>query len=415
MKKQGPTTTLLHTPFPKKDPHGSLNFPTYESVAFEADTAEELEAAFTGEKQRHIYSRITNPTVEYFESKVQRLTGAFSVTAMSSGMAAITNLVVTLGKAGDNVVTSKHLFGNTLSLFEKTLKPYGFSAKYTDLTDPESVASEVDENTIAIFFETITNPQLEVADIRALSEIAKKNNLLLIGDTTLTPPSMFRASDFGVDFEVLSSTKYISGGATSVGGLLIDYGTYDWSGFDKTKEAFKQHGPLAFKAMLRKQVYRNMGACLSPHNAYLQSLGLDTLVLRTDRSASNALEIARWLELQPAVRHVHFPGLESSPYHQAAREQFGEKPCSLLTFDLGSKEQCYSFMNRLEVIRRATNLQDNKTLIIHPYSTIFAEYSDAQKEEMGLRDTMLRLSVGIEEVEDLVGDISQAVSGPASS
>ena len=410
MKTPGPTTRLLHTPYPLEDPYGSLNFPTYESVAFEAETVEELEAAFTGETRRHIYSRITNPTVEYFEAKVQQLTGAFAVTAMSSGMAAISNLVITLAKSGDNIVTSKHLFGNTVSLFEKTLKPFGFKAKYTDLTDPRKVVATVDPGTIAIFFETMTNPQLEVAEIRALSEIAKKNDILLIGDTTLTPPSMFRAGDHGIHIEVLSSTKYFSGGATSVGGLLIDYGNYDWSRFGKTKEAYEKYGEMAFSAMLRKQVYRNMGPCLSPGSAYLQSLGLDTLALRTERSMSNALELARWLETHPKIKHVHYPGLKSSPFYNLAVDQFGEKPGSLLTFDLDSKAACYSFMNRLKVIRRATNLQDNKTLIIHPYSTIFAEYTDEQKMDMGLRDTQIRLSVGIEEAEDLIGDLEQALA-----
>ncbi len=408
MKKQGLTTTLLHTPFPQKDPHGSMNFPVYDNVSFEFETSEELEAAFRGEKQMHQYSRITNPTVEYFESKVQRMTGAFSVTAMSSGMAAISNLVMAISHSGNNIITSKHLFGNTIALFEKTLKPYGFTAKYTDLTDPDAVAQLVDKDTVAIFFETITNPQLEVANVRALSEIAKRNNILLIADTTLTPPSVFSAKEFGIDIEVLSSTKYISGGATSVGGLLIDYGTFDWSRFGKTKEAFREHGRPVFKMILRKQIFRNLGACLSPHNAYLQSLGLDTLVLRTERSTSNALELARWLEGQDAVRHVHHPGLESSPFYKIAVEQFGDRPCSVFTFDLESKAHCYAFMNKLQVVRRATNLQDNKSLIIHPYSTIFAEYPDAEKEKMGLRDTMIRLSVGIEEVEDLIEDFTQA-------
>ena len=409
MKKRGLTTTLLHTPYPTKDPHGSLNFPVYDSVSFEFDTSEDLEAAFTGQVQRHQYSRITNPTVEYFESKVQRMTGAFSVTAMSSGMAVISNLVMAISKSGNNIITSRHLFGNTLSLFEKTLKPFGFSAKYADLTDAESVAGLIDSDTVAIFFETVTNPQLEVADIRALSDLARKNNILLIADTTVTPPSIFSAKDFGIDIEVLSSTKYFSGGATAVGGLLIDYGSFDWSKFEKTKKGFEEHGKLIFKMMFKKQVYRNMGACLSPHNAYLQSLGLDTLALRTERSTSNALELAQWLEGKEAVKRVDFPGLKSSPHHSVAMEQFGEKPCSMLTFDLESKAACYAFMNKLQVVRRATNLQDNKSLVIHPYSTIFSEYTEEQKLEMGLRDTTIRLSVGIEDLADLIEDFNQAL------
>jgi len=217
MKRRNITTKLLHTPYPVKDPHGSLNFPVYDNVAFEADTAEELEAAFTGEKNRHIYSRITNPTVAYFESKIQHATEAFAVTALSSGMAAISNLVMALCKAGDNIITTRHLFGNTLSLFEKTLQPYELSARFTDLTDREKVIDQIDERTVAIFFETITNPQLEVANIEMLLEIAREYKLVLIADTTLTPPSVFNAREAGIHFEVLSSTKYISGGGTSVG------------------------------------------------------------------------------------------------------------------------------------------------------------------------------------------------------
>lgn len=410
MTRRRITTRVIHTPFPRKDAHDSLNFPVYDSVAFEADSAEELELAFRGEKFRHLYSRITNPTVEYFEAKVKNLTGASAVTALSSGMAAITNLLMAIGKAGDNIISSRHLFGNTLSLFEKTLKPYQLSVKYADLTDTHQVKSVVDKNTIAIFFETMTNPQLEVADIRALATIAKEHRLILIADTTMTPPSVFDASALGVNFEVLSSTKYLSGGATSVGGLVIDYGNYDWADFVKIHDLYELHGPQAFNMMFRKQIYRNMGACLSAHNAYLQILGLDTLDLRTERSAGNAMVVAQWLDKQSGVQQVHYPGLESSPYHSIAVAQFGDKPCSLLTFDLESKEQCFRLMNRLKVIRRSTNLQDNKTLIIHPSSTIFAEYPEDRQAKMGLRNSMIRLSVGIEDVEDLIDDLGQALS-----
>ena len=409
MKKRNLTTKLLHAPYPVKDPHGSLNFPVYDNVAFEADTAEELEAAFTGEKNRHIYSRITNPTVTYFESKIQHATEAFAVTALSSGMAAISNLVMALGKSGDNIITTRHLFGNTLSLFEKTLQPYDLSARFADLTNAQKVIDQIDSRTVAIFFETITNPQLEVANIEMLLKVAREHKLVLIADTTLTPPSVFNAREMGIDFEVLSSTKYISGGGTSVGGLILDYGTFDWSTFSKTAPLFKEHGTSAFNVLLRKQIFRNMGACLSPHNAYMQSMGLDTLDLRTERSTSNALQMALWLENHSDVQEVHYPGLKSSPFHEIAVKQFGEKPCSMLTFDLESKKHCYAFMNRLKLARRSTNLQDNKTLIIHPHSTIFAEYPPDQIEAMGIRDTMIRLSVGIEDIEDLLEDFTQAL------
>jgi len=410
MKKRKLTTKLLHAPYPVKDPHGSLNYPVYDNVAFEADTAEELEAAFSGEKNRHIYSRITNPTVAYFESKIKHATDAFSVTALSSGMAAISNLLMALGKAGDNIISTRHLFGNTLSLFEKTLQPYDLSARFTDLTNPAEVFDQIDSRTVAIFFETITNPQLEVANIEMLLKIAREHNLVLIADTTLTPPSVFDAREVGIHFEVLSSTKYISGGGTSVGGLILDYGTFDWSTFSKTRELYEEHGSSAFNVLLRKQIFRNMGACLSPHNAFLQSLGLDTLDLRTERSTYNALQMALWLENHSDVQEVHYPGLKSSPFHEIAVKQFGEKPCSMLTFNLESKKHCYAFMNRLKLVRRSTNLQDNKSLIIHPYSTIFSEYPADEIEAMGIRDTMIRLSVGIEDIEDLIEDFTQALS-----
>ena len=409
MEERRLTTKLLHTPFPTKDPHGSLNFPVYDSVAFEAENAEELKAAFHGEKYKHLYSRISNPTVEYFESKIRNVTDAFAVTAVSSGMAAISNLILTIGRSGDNIITTRHLFGNTLSLFEKTLKPFGLEARYTDLTDLEKVEASVDDRTIAIFFETITNPQLEVADVKALSNLAKKHKLLLIADTTMTPPTVCDGRKLGVDIEVLSTTKYISGGATSVGGIIVDYGTFDWDQLEKLGNAYEEHGPFAFNVVLRREVFRNMGACLSPHNAYLQSLGLDTLVLRSDRSTSNALELAVWLEKQERVIQVHYPGLESSPFHNLAVDQYGPRPCSMLTFDLPTQEECFAFMNRLNILRRSTNLQDNKSLIIHPASTIFAEYSNEEKSQMGLRDTMMRLSVGIEDVEDLIEDCEQAL------
>ena len=256
MKKLKFTSKVVHAKFLKEDPHGSLHMPVYENVAFEFKRAEDLELAFLGKKPGHMYSRISNPTVEHFEQKVRLITDAAAVMAVSSGMAAISNLIIAIAGCGDNIITSKHLFGNTYSLFERTLKDWGLKVKYIDLTQPKDVAGLVDSNTRAIFFETITNPQLEVADAKALSSIARKNNLLLIADTTLTPPYIFNSREFGVDVEVLSSTKYISGGATSVGGLIIDNGTYDWSKNRKLKVDAKKYGPFTLLNRLRREVYR---------------------------------------------------------------------------------------------------------------------------------------------------------------
>lgn len=402
-------TKILHSKFLKEDPHGSLHIPVYDNVAFEFKNAEELELAFQGKKPAHMYSRISNPTIEYFEQRVREVTNSVGVLALSSGMAAISNVILAVCSSNDNIITSKHLFGNTYSLFENTFKSWGLATRYADLTKVDTLGKLIDDNTRLIFFETITNPQLEVADIRALSKVAKNRNLILVSDTTLTPPYAFNSKEFGVDIEVLSSTKYISGGATSVGGLIIDNGTFNWKKNRKLKDDAKKYGPFTLINKLRREVYRNMGACLSPHNAYLQSLGLETLALRVDTSCYNTQKIAEFLEASPKIKSTNYPGLKTSKYFVTAKKQFGDKTGSLLTFDLESKEQCFSFMNKLKLIRRATNLQDNRTLILHPASTIFCEYDATLKKEMGVRETMLRLSVGIEDSDDLISDISSAL------
>lgn len=402
-------TRILHTKFLKEDPHGSLHMPVYDDVTFEFKTAEELELAFSGRKPAHMYSRISNPTVEHFEQKVKTLSGALGVVALSSGMAAISNTILAIAKSGDNIITSKHLFGNTYSLFEQTLKAWGLETRYADLTKPGSITGFIDKKTKAIFLETITNPQLEVADIKSISKIARKAGILLIADTTMTPPYLFQAKDFGVDIEVISSTKWISGGATSVGGLIIDYGVYDWKQNDKLKGDAIKFGPFAFISRLRREVYRNIGACLSAHNAYLQSLGLETLPLRLDTACANTQRIAQFLQKAKQVKSVNYPGLKSSPFYGVARRQFNGKPGAVLAFNLASKSQCFKFLNSLKLIRRATNLQDNRTLVLHPASTIFCEYDDKLKREMGVPETLIRLAVGIEDYRDLIADIKQAL------
>lgn len=402
-------TKILHCRYLKEDAHGSLHMPVYDNVTFEFKSAEDIELAFLGKKPSHAYSRITNPTVEHFEQKVKSVTGSAGVIALSSGMAAISNTILAIAKTGDNIITSKHLFGNTYSLFEATLKEWGLETRYADLTRPDGVKKLLDANTKAIFLETITNPQLEVADIKALSELARPRGVLIIADTTMTPPYIFDSKEFGVDIEVISSTKWISGGATSVGGLIIDNGLYDWSKNRKLERDSVKYGPFAFIMRLRREIYRNLGACMAPHNAYLQSLGLETMPLRADTACANTKKIAAFLEKAPGVKSVNYPGLDSSPYFKIADRQFKGRPGAVLTFDLESREKCFKFINALRLIRRATNIHDNRTLILHPASTIFCEYNTALKKEMNVRETLLRLSVGIEDMEDLIEDISKGL------
>jgi O-acetylhomoserine (thiol)-lyase len=403
-------TKAIHTPFNKQDTYGALRMPVYDNVAFESTDAETLEAAFRGIKPLHTYSRISNPTVEYFESVIKNLTGSLGVIALSSGMAATANVFFCISQSGDNFITSKNLFGNTFSFFEDTLKPFGVSFKYADLTSVESIEKLIDTNSRGIFLETITNPQLEVADIKMISEVARKHHLVLIVDSTITPLSFFNANELGINIEVISSTKYISGGATSMGGIIIDHGTFDWNLIPKFSATVKKFEKFAFIAKLRKEVSRNIGACLSAHNAYLQTLGLETFDLRIKKSSQNAQILAEWLEKQQQITHVNYPGLISSVFHETSKNQFGNLHGALLTFNLSEKEYCFAFMNNLKLIRRATNLNDNKTLIIHPASTIYCEYPPEVRKELGVSDTLIRLAVGIEEPEDLIGDILQSLT-----
>ena len=343
--------------------------------------------------------------MEEFENRIKLISNATAVIAVSSGMAAIANILLALAGSGTNIVTSRHLFGNTLSLIEKTLKPWGLQARYVSMTDPLEVLAAIDANTRAVFLETVTNPQLEVADIGAIADITSGKGVPLIVDNTVTTPYLFRSKDFGVNIEVISSTKYISGGATSVGGLIIDNGNFDWRQSPRLEDWARKMGPMALLGALRREVYRNIGACLAPHHAYLQSLGLETMSLRIEKSCANALTVARFLEQHAKVAGVNYPGLENSGYHEIAAKQFKNRFGGILTFDLQSRDDCFTLINKLQLARRASNVNDNKTLVLHPASTIFCEYPEKELAAMNIRQTMIRLSVGIEDVSDIIHDL----------
>jgi O-acetylhomoserine (thiol)-lyase len=406
---KGFATKAIHGGTTGREAYGALRTPVYDTVAFEHDSARSIQLAFEGKKPAHVYSRITNPTVQDFEQKIRLLSGGTGVLAVASGMAAISNTLFTLAEAGSNIVTTRHLFGNSLSLLEKTFAPWGLEIRFTDMSNPNEVDNTIDSNTRAIFIESITNPQLEVADSLRIGRIAKKHAIPLIMDNTLMTPYLFDTKKAGVDIELLSTTKYISGGATSLGGIIIDNGTFDWRKSPRLTEFAAKAGPMAFIATLRQEVFRNIGACMSPHNAYLQNLGIETMNLRIDKSCENTGIIARYLENHPTVKEVHYPGLPSSQFHPIAKKQFHDKFGGLLTFDLENQADCFTFIDNLQLIKRATNVNDNKTLVLHPFSTIFAEYSKEEKDKMGVRSTMVRLAVGIEDSEDLLDDIEKGL------
>ena len=386
------STIAIDTKLPRQDAYGSIAMPVYHTAAYEFDTAKDMADAFCGRVLAPDYSRVMNPTVMHFEDQVKALTGADNVFAFCSGMAAITNTFLTVIESGKNIVTSRHLFGNTVALITKTFARFGVETRQVDLLDLDAVRKSIDKNTACIYLEIVTNPQLEVADIPALAKIAHENGIPLIADTTVIPFTQFSAKALGVDIEVLSSTKYISGGATSLGGLVIDYGTFP--------EVNKR---------IRFELLFNIGSYMSPHAAYMQSLGLETLEARYKMQSDNALELARKLQTVKGI-HVNYIGLEDNPFYALAQRQFGKTAGAMLTIDLADQEACFRFIDNLKLIRRATNLFDNKTLAIHPYSTIFGNFTDDEKREMDVKDTTIRISVGLENVDDIFEDIVQAAN-----
>ncbi|MDO4715422.1 MAG: PLP-dependent transferase [Bacteroidales bacterium] len=400
----------LHQPYPRPDAYHALAMPIYHTASFDFETAEAMEEAFCGRSDDYLYSRIANPTVQHLEGRVRTLTDARHVMAFGSGMAAISNALMTLAAAGQNIVASRHLFGNTVSFLSSTLSAFGVTTRFVDLTDVEQVKQAIDENTCALFLEVLTNPQLEVTDLRLLSALAHSRGVPVVADTTLIPFTAFSAKALGVDIELVSSTKYISGGGTSLGGLLIDYGQFDWRTNRKlVPNATTTSSIDAFNTRLRSEVARNLGALLSPHAAYMQLLGLETLAIRYTQQSTTCLTIAEALSQWPEVKAVNYTGLKNNPYHALATAQYGALQGAMLTFDLDSKAHCYTLMNKLQCIRRATNLFEHKSLIIHPASTIYGNFTPVQRAAMCIHDTTLRLSVGLEPAELLLQDLAQAL------
>lgn len=390
MKK---TTRAIHQPYKRRDAYDALSMPVYNAVSYEFDNAQLMSDVFCGRVSAPDYSRVGNPTVENLEQRVKGITGATDVVAFNSGMAAISAVFIALAQQGKNIVSSRHMFGNTYSLLTSTLKRFGVEARLCDLTNVEQVEQQLDDNTCCVYLEIMTNPQLEVVDIVALATLAHQRGIPLVADTTLIPFTEFSAKALGVDAEVVSSTKYISGGATSLGGLVIDYGTFQ---------------PLG--RALRGELLFNFGAYMTPQAAYLQTVGLEVLDARYRIQAANALELAKQLQKLPQIKHVNYVGLPDNPYHELAKKQFGNTAGAMITIDLDSKEACFAMINKLKLIHRATNLFDNRTLAIHPASTIYGAFTDEQRHEMDVNDTTIRLSIGLEDVDDLLDDIKQALN-----
>ncbi len=411
-KTLGFTSKILKTDKNHKDVHGAMNVPIYRSAAFDFPNSEGIAAAFQNQEKiaSHTYSRITNPTVEALENKIRAISGGEHVMLFSSGMAAISNAFMAIAYAGSNIVTSPHLFGNTFAFFKFTLAAFGVEVRFVDTDNLQMIEDAIDENTCAFFCEVMTNPHLEIADLPAIKKILDAKNIPMIVDTTVIPWGAFEAQKWGVDIEVVSTTKYVSGGATSLGGAIVDYGTFDW-GNNKRLKAVTNHAPYSqFMYKIKREIARNFGACMDPDSAYAQILGLETLKIRYATMSQSANELANYLDKAPEVVAVSYPKLANYPYKHLSDQFFIGYPGAMLTFNLESREACFKLMDSLQLIHRATNLFDNRTLIIHPESTIYGTFTQEMKEVMGISPTQIRLSVGLEEVEDLKADFAQALS-----
>lgn len=405
-------TRIISEPYKKGDTHNAISMPIYKSASFEFPTAESIALAFQNKEEltSHMYSRITNPTVEHLEQKIKIASGADSVMMVASGMAAISNTFLALAYNGANIVTSPHLFGNTFSILKFTLAEFGVETRFVNTDNLQEIEDAIDDNTCAFFCELITNPHMEVANLPEISKILKPKNVPMIVDTTIIPWCGFDAQKAGVDIEVVSTTKYISGGATSIGGAILDYNTFDWKHNKKLSKVTPSAGFSSFMFKIKREIARNIGACMDPDSAYLQSNGMETLELRYEKMSETTYSLAQFLETLPQIKKVSYTKLDSSPYKSISDKLFIGNPGAMLTFNMESKEECYKFMNKLTIIRRATNLFDNKTLIIHPESTIYGTFTSEMKKVMGIEDNLLRLSVGLENIEDLKKDIVQALA-----
>ena len=387
---------------------GAVNPPIYQSAGFAYPNPEDLEKVFNGQDYGFVYSRISNPTIAELERRITYLESAVGTVAVSSGLSAILALGFVLCESGQNIVVSNSLFGGSRDLFEETMPKCGVSVTFCDISDHDQVAELVNDQTAFIFTEIISNPKLVVADTNALSEIARAHGIPLVVDATLTGAVGFNPKQNGVDVVIYSSTKLFSTNGGAVGGLVVDTGNFDWrqSTHSEISASAKRVQRFAFLERVRRHALNNAGLNTSPMNAYLTMMGLETLSLRYERISENALAVAGYFHSSGVS--VSYPGLSNHPQFSLAKDTFnGFGP--LLTIDLGTKDRAFSFISKLKIAQNMSNLGDNRTMVIHPKSTIYAKHSEKQCQDAGVTDGLIRLNIGIEDVTDLINEFKEAI------
>lgn len=423
-------TLSLHAGHTPDAETGSRAVPIYQTTSYMFRDSDHAAKLFGLEELGNIYTRIMNPTTDVLEKRVAALEGGVAALAHASGQAAITNAVLNIVKAGDNIVSASQLYGGTFTLFKYTLPKLGIEVRFADAEDPASFAPLIDENTKAIYGDTIGNPKLNIFPFEEISALCKKEKLPLIIDNTAASPAVCRPLEHGANIVVNSLTKYLGGHGTSIGGIVIDGGNFDWgsgrfSGFTEPDpsyhglvhwDAFKAFPPagganIAYIMKMRLQLLRDTGNCAAPFNSFMHIQGIETLHLRMERHCENALKVAQYLQSHDAVSWVNFPGLADSNQHDAAKKYFyAGKFSALVGFGLkGGLNAGRKFIDHLELFSHVANIGDAKSLAIHPASTTHQQLNEAEQQASGVTADFVRLSVGIEDIDDLIADLDRAL------
>lgn len=401
---------------------GSRAVPIYQTTSYVFNDTKHAEKLFSLEEQGNIYSRMMNPTVDVFEKRMALLENGVAAVAASSGMAAITMAVMNIAEAGDEIIAAANIYGGTYNLFAITLPKFGINVKFVDPTNPQNFKRAITAKTKLIFAETIGNPSLFVLDIEGVAKVAKEANLPFMIDNTFATPYVCKPIELGVDIVVHSATKWIGGHGTSIGGVVVDGGSFDWNqpkfpGFTEPDQSYhniryaKDFGDIAFATKLRVQLLRDFGSCLSPYNAFHFLQGLETLNLRVERHNDNAMKLAQLLEKHPAVAWVSYPGLTSHPSHEQAKHIFENGFGSMVVFGIkGGREAGAKLIDNVQLWSHLANVGDAKSLIIHPASTTHQQLSEQELEATGTTKDLVRLSVGLENIDDIYADLDQALA-----
>lgn len=408
-KEQGFTTRNLHTDRADKPEHGVLHKPIHTSVAFTYDDARDLAAVFQGRMAGYNYGRQQNPTVNALQTRITKMEHGVTSTAFATGMAAIGSTLFALLRAGDHMIASAFLFGNTNSLFN-SFRNFGIEVSFVDTTSASEVAAAIQDNTRLVFTETIANPVTQVADLAGIGQLCQQHGLIYLVDNTMTSPWLFRPISVGATFVVNSLTKTIGGHGNALGGMLTDTGLFDWSNYDNIFDTYRKGDvKLWGTTQIRKKGLRDFGATLGPEAAHHLAVGSETLPLRMDRACDNAQKLAEFCDQHPRIKKVYYPGLPHHPQHDRARSLF-RKTGSIMSIDLADDIDCFDFLNKLQCVIASSNLGDTRTLAIPVAHTIYFEMGAERRASMGISDNMVRLSVGIEDIDDLLHDFSQALS-----